>query len=354
MLSKMRSVIRYGYTPTQLVNYLKYKANRRKKTVVNYRPLWMLIYVTDLCNLHCKMCPHHTTADSSNFSQAKKLNSDFISLETLEFSFRKFPESYFVMLAGVGEPLLHPQFREIIQLCEKYKKKVKIVTNGTRLTSEMSDFLAASKCIDEIQISLNAPDEETYFNICQGNTDEFHSVVENIRGLVIAKKKKKSSVKIVTSAVCGDEFKEKAFSFLCFADSLGVDQIELFRYIDFGIVGNNISDIKSDRDYIHKLDKKASGKIKAKYYLPHLVGDDIFESRCDWFWKNISVDSRGNTGSCGRVISPDSSYGNVFSDEDVWNNGYMQEMRQRFLVGDVLPSNCCKSCVENNYEGKLL
>lgn len=354
MLSKMVSIIRYGYTPVQLANYLKYKINRRTKTVLNYRPLWMLVYVTDLCNLHCKMCPHHTTADSSKFSQAKKLNTDFISLETLAFSFKKFPESYFVMLAGVGEPLLHPQFRHIIRMCEKYKKKVKIVTNGTRLTEEMSDFLATSRCIDEIQISLNAPDCETYYDICQGSEDEFSSVVNNIKGLVLAKKRKKSSMKIVTSAVCGDEFKEKAYSFLCFADSLGVDQIELFRYIDFGIVGNNISDIKSDREYIRDLDRKVRGKIRAKYYLPHLVGDNTFKSQCDWFWKNISIDSRGNIGSCGRVISPDSSYGNIFSSEDVWNNVYMQKMRQLFLTGDVLPSSCCRACVENNCQEEML
>ena len=159
---------------------------------------------------------------------------------------------------------------------------------------------------------------------------------------------------IETSAVCGDEFKEKAYSFLCFADSLGVDRIELFRYIDFGIVGNDISDIKSDREYIHELDKKAKGKIKAQYYLPHLVGDSTFKSQCDWFWKNISIDSSGNIGSCGRVISPDSSYGNVFSDEDVWNNAYMQKVRMMFLEGEVLPSNCCWACVENNCQEEVL
>lgn len=354
MLNKVSSIIRYGYTPSQLVNFVKYKINRRSKTVLNYRPLWMLVYVTDLCNLHCRMCPHHTSADSSNFTQAKKLNTDFISLETLEFSFKKFPESYFVMLAGVGEPLLHPQFKDIIRLCEKYKKKVKIVTNGTRLTTDMSDFLSSSRCIDEIQISLNAPDYSTYFDICQGSEKEFSAVVENIRGLVLAKIRNKSSVRIVTSAVCGNEFKGKAFDFLCFADSLGVDQIELFRYIDFGIIGNNISDIKSDKDYIIELNKKAKGTIRAKYSLPHLVGADTFESRCDWFWKNISIDSHGNIGSCGRVISPDSTYGNIFSEEDVWNNDYMQRMRQLFLTGSELPSSCCRACVENNCQEEEL
>ena len=348
MLNKAWSVIRYGYTPQQLLNYLKYKVNNRKKTQLNYRPLWMLIYVTDLCNLHCQMCPHHTQADSSRFNQAKKLNNNFISLETLEYSFNLFPESYYVMLAGVGEPLLHPEFKEIIHLCEKYHKKIKLVTNGTRLTEEMSDYLASRRCVSEIQISLNASDYETYYDRCQGSKEEFFEVVKNIKGVVSAKSRHKANMAIVTSAVCGDEFKDKAYSFLCFADSLGVDKIELFRYIDFGIVGNNITDIQADKYFISELDKQAKGIIKAQYSLPHLVDEKSFHIQCDWFWKNISIDSNGNIGSCGRVISPDSSYGNIFSDEDVWNNSYMTSMRELFIKGDLLPSVCCKACVENN------
>lgn len=257
MLNKVRNIIHYRYTPAQLLNYLKYKTNRRKNTVLNYRPLWMLVYVTDLCNLHCKMCPHHTNADSSSFTQAKKLNADYISLETLEFSFKKFPECYFVMLAGVGEPLLHPQFKDIIRLCEKYKKKVKIVTNGIKLTTDMSDFLSLSKCIDEIQISLNAPDHITYFDICQGSEREYITVVNNIRGLVLAKAKNNSSVRISTSAVCGNEFKGKAYDFLCFADSLGVDRIELFRYIDCnGVQREHNKKLNNGLPILHKVPPK--------------------------------------------------------------------------------------------------
>lgn len=350
MIKKIVSVIQYGYTPQQLLNYCKYRLNGRKKSKLGYRPLWILVYVTDLCNLHCRMCPHHTTADSSQFSQAKKINNDFISLDTLEHAFKLFPESYFVMLAGVGEPLLHPQFKDIILMCEKYHKKTKLVTNGTKLTSEMSDFLVRNKCICEVQISLNAPDPEIYYDICQGNEDEFLLVVNNIRQLVFAKKKARSSMRITTSAVCGNEFKENAFSFLSFADSLGVDQIELFRYIDFGIKGNHISDIQSDWEYIPQLNNFAKNNICANYCLPHLVGAKTFVSRCDWFWKNISIDSHGNIGSCGRAISPDKSYGNIYDVADVWNNDYMQRMRMLFLEGEILPSDCCKVCVENNVQ----
>ncbi len=353
MIEKIMNIVRYGYTPKQLFNYLKYRIYSRKGKVVNYRPLWLLIYVTDLCNLHCKMCPHHTTADSTRFEQAKKLNHDFISLSTLKNVFTLFPESYFVMLAGVGEPLLHPKFKDIILLCEKHRKKVKLVTNGTRLNAEMAAFLAKHRCIDQIQISLNAPDAETYYEICQGNSEEFQTVVENIKCLVRAKRKYGSKMEIVTSAVCGNEYKKKASKFLLFADSLGVDRIELFRYIDFDIEGNNISDIKSDQIFLRKLAVFAKKNIRAAYSLPHAVTESSFKSMCDWFWKNLSIDSQGNIGSCGRVISPDRSYGNIYDGDDVWNNEYMQQMRELFLHAKQLPSKCCKACVENNREDRI-
>lgn len=348
MINMIKSIIHYGYSRKQIFNYLKYKLGKRKKTILSYRPLWLLIYVTDLCNLHCKMCPHHTWADNSGVEYLKTLNDDFISIETLKRAFALFPESYFVMLAGVGEPLLHPRFTEIINLCRENHKKVKIVTNGTKLDHKMREFIIESGCVCEVQISLNAPDAKTYYSICQGDEKEYYTVLDNIRGLVKTKRQKKSDITIVASAVCGEENKEKMTTFLSVADELGVDRIDIFRYIDFNIKDNDFSSIQQDKQLVDNLVGYAKKRINAKVNFPHIVTNSSFSSKCEWFWKNISIDSKGNIGSCGRVISPMESYGNIFTNDDVWNNEYMVRTREMFLSGDSLPSECCKTCVENN------
>ena len=114
--------LKYGFSLKQYFNYFLYKANKKDKCILNYRPIWLLIYVSDLCNLRCEMCPHHSGKEN-DFEFLKTLNSKYMSLETLEKIYKRFPEAIFVMLGGVGEPLLHPKFKDIVQLTAKYKKK---------------------------------------------------------------------------------------------------------------------------------------------------------------------------------------------------------------------------------------
>lgn len=354
MIKKIQNLIKYNYTSLQLVNRIKYDLNKRKRSRLNYRPLWILLYLTDLCNLHCAMCPHHTIADSSQFKQKKVLNNDYMSIEIVKKVLAMFPESYYVMLAGVGEPLMHPKFKQIVKTCAKAHKKIKIVTNGTLLNDEISEFIIKEKSIEEIQISLNAPNWKVYHSICGGSKDEYYSLLKKIKNLVALKRKYKSRVKISLSAVCSNEFKPYSKSFLMLCDSLNVDEIAIFRYIDFNIIGNHCSALSSDISFVNDLRSFAQKHIKSNYSLPHIANSTSFKNRCDWYWKNISIDSKGNIGSCGRVISPDVKYGSIFDSGDVWNNQYFCRTRKQILSGSKLPSECCKTCVENNYLGARL
>lgn len=93
--------LKYGFSIKQIYNYYLYKKSNKKDTILNYRPIWLLIYVSDLCNLRCEMCPHHS-GKNNDFEYQKQLSKKFISLDMLEKIYKKFPESVFVMLGGVG------------------------------------------------------------------------------------------------------------------------------------------------------------------------------------------------------------------------------------------------------------
>lgn len=59
--------------------------------------------------------------------------------------------------------------------------------------------------------------------------------MHNIKNIVDMKKKLKSKVKIVVSAVCSNEFIEKMYDFVKVVSELNVDKIIFHNYIDFGI-----------------------------------------------------------------------------------------------------------------------
>ena len=75
--------LKYGFSIKQIYNYYLYKKSNKKDTILNYRPIWLLIYVSDLCNLRCEMCPHHS-GKNNDFEYQKQLSKKFISLDMIE------------------------------------------------------------------------------------------------------------------------------------------------------------------------------------------------------------------------------------------------------------------------------
>ena len=334
--------IKYQYKPKQLFNYLKYKMSK-KSAKLSYRPIWLLIYVSDLCNLRCAMCPHHN-GKPNDFSFQKTLTKDFMSPSMLEKIYQRFPESVFVMLGGVGEPLLNPNFKKLVEITANNRKKMNLITNGVLLDENVADYLLSNKYVNQISVSLNASTKEEYIDICK--IDKFDEVCNNIKNLVKRKHELSSDVEIVVSGVCSHQFINKSINFLKFCDELGVDRIDLHRYIDFDISEGieDIDDMNDDLEIIFAYAKN----MKTKVNLPHSISNETYKKRCDWYFKNLSFDAKGNVGSCGRVINPDKKYGNINDKEDLWNNEYMQSMRSKFLNPNDIVTKYCEKCVENH------
>jgi len=112
------------------------------------------IEISNICNLQCTFCPE--------VGREKKILSPD--------NFRKIlkeilPFTEFITLHLMGEPLGHPQFLEILQICEQENAKVHLTTNGTLLAKfNFSDLLKYTS-IYQINFSVhsfadNYPDKD--------------------------------------------------------------------------------------------------------------------------------------------------------------------------------------------------
>lgn len=353
MLNQLKTYLKFGFTIKQLVNRFNY-IFCKKGEILKYRPLWLLIYVSDLCNLRCKMCPHHTQGDASKFEFLKK-EKGMLKPESFKIILEKFPQSTLVMFAGVGEPLINPYFLELAGMAVKYKKIINLVTNGTLLDRAKINRIIELRRFNQVSISLNAFNPRDYYNICNMPSEIFWKVINNVKELVRLKKQNKTKAKfeIIVSAVCSQQFLPKVKEFLLFADNLMVDRIDVHNYIDFSILEKNgqwspIVIDKQNEDYLQELKYFAEKNIRAKVNLPILLKKENFYKKCEWFFKNLCFDAYGNIGACGRVINPNHEYGNIFNNsEDIWNNLYMRSMRRKFLEPQAELENPCYHCIEN-------
>lgn len=111
------------------------------------------IEITNICNLKCSFC--------------SKTNRKLKEMTTTEFEevLKKINKrADYIYLHVKGEPLIHSQLDEILELTNKYNKKVCITTNGVFLKDKL-DILKKHNNIYQINISLHSENnKENYLD----------------------------------------------------------------------------------------------------------------------------------------------------------------------------------------------
>jgi SynChlorMet cassette radical SAM/SPASM protein ScmF len=135
------------------------------------------MYIAGACNLACSHCwisPHFDPAAASG---------KFLSLEHARKAVEqgKHLGLSSAKLTG-GEPLLHPQFRELVSILASAGLGIVIETNGTLVDESLAGFLQ-DKGVKFISVSLDGADSKTH-EALRGVSGSFEQAVAGIRALV--------------------------------------------------------------------------------------------------------------------------------------------------------------------------
>lgn len=130
--------------------------------------------ITGFCNAKCKYCP----AGNDLTNKGK-----FVELETFEAILNKLieyklytKESDFNIYC-LGEPLLHPQINDILNILNKYGIRITISTNASYIPKFDKESL---KCVKRFLISMPGFSQESYDRIHGFN---FNKIKENVISL---------------------------------------------------------------------------------------------------------------------------------------------------------------------------
>ena len=144
-----------------------------------YRLNQIYFYLTEGCNLYCHHCWIEPKYQNGNYSYPALDLDLFRSI--LEQSKPMGLSS--VKLTG-GEPLLHPNIHEILELIRTQDIRLTVETNGVLCTPELAQEMASCKK-PFVSVSLDGADAETHERI-RGVTGCFKSALDGIRNLVKA------------------------------------------------------------------------------------------------------------------------------------------------------------------------
>lgn len=145
------------------------------------------IYPADRCNIDCFFC-----------STAAIRGTDELPLSRIEELMAELKEAgtRSVRLAGGGEPLFHRKTKDMLRAIAASKLPLEnITTNALLLGEEVAQILVGS--CDEITVSLNTADPETYASMMQTPPRNFERVLANIRNLIAERRRQRATAPVV-------------------------------------------------------------------------------------------------------------------------------------------------------------
>lgn len=164
--------------------YMNYKEMLEGKTVLESYPPYLGIDIYGKCNIKppCVYC---------EWEWFKIVEGEYVNAvvdeKTLEGYGPFFRAARNLINCSIGEPLIHPRLKQILELCERKKKIFEMATNGQNLTKDTIRTLAGKRV--DLFVSLDAAKRETYAKI---RNDKWDTIIPNL--ILLNEERKKSCV----------------------------------------------------------------------------------------------------------------------------------------------------------------
>ena len=245
---------------------------------------------------------------------------------------REFPEKIKVVeLYCIGEPLLNRNIAVMVKMLKCLNggvaEKVRLTTNGSYLTHELSRALVESK-LDYMKISIEAIDAAGYKDICGVDID-FKHLVDEIQYLyTISRGKMEIAIKIVDAALHSEVDKQTFLDlFQSISDFTFIEKLQNIWSEYNGVPVNAGIDVSM-------LD----------YYTVHNEGHKI----CAYPLTHMLVHSNGDIGVCCLDWKHATVYSNVhrMSLYNAWNSDHLRQFRLAHLNGGRSKIPFCCHCTQ--------
>ncbi len=336
------------HTLGQIMNLARYSLGK-KKSVVNWDPIDISIFLTFRCNLSCDMCLTHSTKFSNPWGQKSTKDVDF---ELFEQVLTRYKNALTVNIIGNGEPLLHKDFFKMIEYASTtMKMNVNSSSNGILVGQYIEEIINSP--LKHFNISINGHNREEFHRMTGMPPELFDVISNNTAELVKRKREKGSGPKIAATFILDQWNYHCLEDIIYFSDGLGVDQIAFFQFLASPVDGFTAVErclFGDDTEVLETLARVNSlpPRIRKKVTLPVLLDRAIDNNKyCTVWLYNISVDGDRNVGGrCCQLL--DLSVSGKFDEREPWNNASFQEMRRRFIDPGSPLLEPCTWCYNNS------
>jgi MoaA/NifB/PqqE/SkfB family radical SAM enzyme len=316
-------------------------------------PTFVQIEPVGRCNLRCRMCPVQF--------RDHRGGPALLEFDAFCHLLDGFPQLAELHLQGLGEPLMHPRFFDMVRHAAARGVSVSTNTNLTLLTPARASQ-AAGCGLAEISVSIDAPTSPLYESIRAGA--RLTRVLRNLERLVTACRAVPQPPRMRIVMVLMRRNLHALPGMVELAAARGVPALFVQRLCHDFSESSLPSAYRSMRDFVSEealgeadrtamqsVFEKARGVAEGLHVELRLPRIDrrtqvaARAPRCDWPWRGAYISCRGEAMPCCMVATPDRArLGDMLSEgvAEVWNGAAYQEFREGLLQGH--PAEICRSC----------
>lgn len=327
---------------------------------MTHLPQFVQIEPVGQCNLRCRMCPIQFRGEGGP-GQPRA----YMEFDTYRALVDQFPHMTELQLQGLGEPMLHPRFFDMVRHAAQRGIRVSTNTNLTVMTEDGAQACVTSG-LHTLHVSLDGATAQTYQAI--RIRSRFERVLRNLRRVVQAKRSLQSALphlRLVAVAM-RDNLAELP-ELVRLAHAEGIDTVFVQHLChDFGeaslpaqyapmrafvdaqtLLHEDVQRVERHfaeaREIAHELGVTLRlPNLRPRAHPPGTPG----RQRCDWPWRGSYISYDGKAMPCCMVATPDRiHFGDMARDgvAPVWNNREYEAFRTQLDSSDA-PPEICRSC----------
>jgi len=322
-------------------------------------PRFVQIEPVGQCNLRCQMCPVVYREDGPPYGPPA-----FMAFETYTALIEQFTGAEELQLQGLGEPMMHPRFFEMVAYAARRGIEVSTNSNMTLLPPTRAEACVRSG-LARLHVSIDGARPETFERIRR--RAHFDRVLRNVRALLDVRDRLASvtpHLHVVT--VLMRQNLEELPEVVALAAGLRAEGM-FVQHLAHDFEEETVPPrYRPMRAFVEEqtLQHEAPERIEACFRAAREAADarglplrlprtrprqhppgTRAPARCDWPWRGAYVSYQGLAMPCCMVATPDrAQFGDMAKDGvlPVWHNAGYAEFRHR--LGSEEPPAVCRSC----------
>ena len=322
-------------------------------------PSYIQIEPVGQCNLRCQMCSIQFRHDGPPYGPPA-----FMAFETFTRIIEQFQGLRELHLQGLGEPMMHPRFFEMVEYATD--KGITVTTNSNiTLLTERRSIRCVTSGLNCIHISLDGATAETYERIRV--RAHFERVIENLERLVRVRQRMESNLpRLQLVMVMMRQNLHELPDLIRLAYRYKIERVFVQHLChDFG-ESSLPSHYLPMRDFVQRETLLNEEPARIDYYfnearrIARELGIDIRlprtrmklhapdtpgSQRCDWPWKGAYFSYQGYAMPCCMVSTPDRIHFGMITEqsaEQLWHGEHYEQFRRD--LSSEKPPEVCRAC----------